>query len=467
MKKIISLILSVLLLISASSILIYADGEADAVCTVTLSDGTTTSYSKLEDALKVLRNKSKDSTYNGATLTLLKDTDCTFWWDGENTAGKDNAKNDPNKIFSSDVKFDGKGHTVTVDNKCDQGTKYFMQFSDGCEIKNLKLVCNSGGGFWFEGGACSLNNVDVTVATDAGSMGAQVLAIWSNTESFTVNGGRFEQKSSSYEVVKLKITGSAASLSIYGAAFIGGTQFSLTQLSAASTLTFDNCYFNTSFNVNAGLFKTSAVMRSSTVISKSLPTAIDMQSGVFFNTANTSVTVYGNGAGGLASELISMRDGASVRLDPTKSGIRFTSDVTEKMRSLAQTFDGKMTVEYGTLVVRKDKLSNTDFTVEAMTEKGISYVERKAVDGMEEDGSAYRAAIIGIPEDGYDTELCARSYVKLTVGDNCFYLYSDYSDADNCRSIKNVALAALADSDATYTDAEREILVRYAGTDNE
>lgn len=462
MKKIISLLLSVLLLISASSILIYADGGADAVCTLTLSDGTATNYSTLEEALKLLQNKDKDSTYDGAELKLLKDTDCTFWWDGAA------ANNNTNKIYSANVKINGDGHTVTVDEKCASVSKWFMMFDNGCEIKNLKLVCKSGGGMYFAGGNCSLDNVDITVETVDGSTkkGAIVLQIWTDC---TITGGRFEQKNNSlYEVVKLKITDNTAhSLSITGASFIGGKSFSLTQLNENSNLIFDNCYFDTSFNLNTELFKASAVIRSSTVINGSLPTGIDMQSGVHFNTADTSVTVYGDGEGGLASELISMRGGASVRLDPAKSGIRFTSDISERMKGLAETFGDKMTVEYGTLTVRKDKLSNTAFTVKDMTENTVTYAECKAADGMDENGSTYRAAIIGITEDGYGSELCARSYVKLTVGEKCFYLYSYYSETDNCRSIKNVAAAALADSSVTYTDAERAILVRYAGTDNE
>lgn len=87
---------------------------------------------------------------------------------------------------------------------------------------------------------------------------------------------------------------------------------------------------------------------------------------------------------------------------------------------------------------------------------------------MDENGSAYRAAIIGIPQTDYGNDICARSYVRLTVGSKTVYLYSDYSEESNCRNIREVAGAALQaheSGEITYSEAELAILRGYAAAE--
>ena len=476
MKRILSAVLMVLLAFSATGLLAYADESvpAGSVASITTSEGQKSYYPSLADALKVLQPAAM---YDGAILDILQDVTCAFWWDGTVNQSSSNV------IQSANVIINGNGYTVTVGTDCGNSSKNFLVFPNGVQINDLTLVLLSGGGPRFNGGDCTLNQVNITVKDVTGVKGgvltdgttgnpskAFVTFYVGNGSSsaIQINGGRFAQENSGGRVVDGKA--GIADIDIIDASFIGGSEFRMYSALSGSNLYVKNCYFDKSFITGGTTNFVGAVTLESSIVlaSTAVGSGIIVNSGIWFNTRNKTVSIYGeNGLGCFAPELISMQDGASVRLHPETSGIRFTSDISEKMRELAGSVSG-MTVEYGTLVVRKDQLGDVEFTVDSMTAAGIKFVECKAEAGMDENGSAYRAAIIGIPQTDYGNDICARSYVRLTVGSKTVYLYSDYSEESNCRNIREVAGAALQaheSGEITYSEAELAILRGYAAAE--
>lgn len=162
-----------------------------------------------------------------------------------------------------------------------------------------------------------------------------------------------------------------------------------------------------------------------------------------------------------------MVDGAAVRLVENSNGLRFTTKYSAEVVSALK---AKGDVTYGTIIVPTEYLTSLDsFTLEALVEKygadKILNIVCTAENGLvtNENGSVItQAAIVNIKEANYGVAFSAISYACV----NGEYYYSAYDQGVNARTIKDVAAAALADTEADYTDAQVAILNAYVAEIN-
>ncbi len=145
----------------------------------------------------------------------------------------------------------------------------------------------------------------------------------------------------------------------------------------------------------------------------------------------------------LVSGGIKLLDGAQVRYDePT--GLRFITNVNTSVETELTSL-GATDIKYGTLIVPKDYLEDTEFTKKAFAEKGtnildIEYTGDKAQKGEGENTYfEMKAAIVNIKAGNYKREFVARAYVTYKIGETEYTTYSDYNLVDNSRSVNFVA----------------------------
>lgn len=80
------------------------------------------------------------------------------------------------------------------------------------------------------------------------------------------------------------------------------------------------------------------------------------------------------------------------------------------------------------------------------------------------EGAFFRTVLMNIGKDNYATELCWNAYVTITYADGTTATFwADWTEADNCRSLAQVAQSALADTTVTWTEAEAALLNTIAG----
>lgn len=169
------------------------------------------------------------------------------------------------------------------------------------------------------------------------------------------------------------------------------------------------------------------------------------------------------------NDVVTIHDGASVRLVEGSSGIRFCGEVDKDYVADLEATDNVSDVTYGIIITPKSYLNDdcSDFTVLELEAKYASnpYLKIEAEKKIDNgDTYEFRCAMIGLKRNVYAWEFAARSYIEVVYDDGTTnYIYSDFDDSVNARSIRYVAKAALADSSASYTDMEETILVDYTG----
>lgn len=149
--------------------------------------------------------------------------------------------------------------------------------------------------------------------------------------------------------------------------------------------------------------------------------------------------------------------GASIRLDlPT--GIRFGTQID---KTFYETLGASAV--YGVRVARKDVLKNGNFA--ALTdENSVSYTSAKEGFRWVTEGEFFRTVLMNINEANYQTELSWSAFVTVTYADRkTATYYADYTEADNCRSLAQVASRALQDTTVTWTADETALLKTIAG----
>lgn len=146
---------------------------------------------------------------------------------------------------------------------------------------------------------------------------------------------------------------------------------------------------------------------------------------------------------------VTLDNGASVRMDePT--GLRFTGSLVKHYVDGLKTKTN--TVTMGMLITPTDYLkgNSLEFTKEALDDceaiEGVKYLDIDAQKIVEE-GPRYivNCAIVEIDEDNYTREFSAILYVKVTEGDDVTYIYSEYDEENNSRSVAGVAWDAYYD----------------------
>lgn len=204
--------------------------------------------------------------------------------------------------------------------------------------------------------------------------------------------------------------------------------------------------------------------------------------GALFGATNTSYTfsdlyaadpskVAGNAAI-VASPLISMKNGAAIRLVTGSYGIRFVSDVSAgAIRTVNAIKDEGTEIKYGTIIIPTASLTG-ELTSEALAAAGkvqnTDYIVIEAQNGIrtdEEGNVTIYAAMVEEAGKTYDAAMkfSAASYMEYTVNGVVYRTYTAYTADHNSRSMKEVAEAALADTTVSFSDAQIQILNGYIG----
>lgn len=155
-----------------------------------------------------------------------------------------------------------------------------------------------------------------------------------------------------------------------------------------------------------------------------------------------------------------MQDGAAVRLVTNSSGIRFLTDID---RVGYQTGVAKgLILSVGTIVAPTSYLSkvnlehgsfpNSDYYVDVVTETW-------RVEGDANATWTYAASLVNISEGQYSRSLSARGYIKVNFTNGEGYIYTPYVEANNARSIYEVATEAFNDTEKDYR--ENETILKY------
>lgn len=165
--------------------------------------------------------------------------------------------------------------------------------------------------------------------------------------------------------------------------------------------------------------------------------------------------------------------GASVRIADVKNGggIRFESKVNTDLYNSLKKTEG-VTVSLGTIIVPEEYRNGLDINFDnfkTASQGGTNEAKNLCVDipqtkWQDEANGIYTAALINLKEANYKKQFAARGYMKVTYADgHSVYYYSDFDKDGNVRSIQTVAIAALADTSVTYTEAQKAILKVFAG----
>ena len=165
--------------------------------------------------------------------------------------------------------------------------------------------------------------------------------------------------------------------------------------------------------------------------------------------------------------------GASVRIADVNNGggIRFESKVNTDLYNSLKKTEG-VTVSLGTIIVPEEYRNGLDINFDnfkTASQGGKNEDKNLCVDipqtkWQDEANGIYTAALINLKEANYKKQFAARGYMKVTYADgHSVYYYSDFDKDGNVRSIQTVAIAALADTSVTYTEAQKAILKVFAG----
>lgn len=134
------------------------------------------------------------------------------------------------------------------------------------------------------------------------------------------------------------------------------------------------------------------------------------------------------------------KDGASVRLSATNSGLRFKTTVnTAELNALIAKY-GKENLQVGTLIAPADILGNKALTIDTETKIDVVATIDKP---FEDNGvtTTFAGSITNIKETNLDRDFTAVGYIAYTVdGTNWIYIYS----AATCtRNVTEIAQAAV------------------------
>ena len=148
---------------------------------------------------------------------------------------------------------------------------------------------------------------------------------------------------------------------------------------------------------------------------------------------------------------LELLDGASVRLNADQSGLRFETRVkTAELEALGAEY------EIGTLILPTDMMSG-DLTLENANALKLSNKTEGAKLVVDGEYTYFYAAIVDIKAQNYARAFSAVSYI--TVGDKTYY--TEYSAANNSRSIYGVAAEAFQDTAKAYGTDDLSIITAY------
>ncbi len=161
-----------------------------------------------------------------------------------------------------------------------------------------------------------------------------------------------------------------------------------------------------------------------------------------------------------------MEVGAAIGLRETSGDLLFTSHISATLIAAVNAAkDEDTAVVCGTIVAAKSDLAeNAEFTAAALTAAGKSFIDKNGYGIAESDdaGNVIIRAALDIEKADWGKDFAARSYIKYIKNGQEVIIYADYTEASNCRTVKAVATAALADVVAT-ADAEYAFALAEGG----
>ena len=172
------------------------------------------------------------------------------------------------------------------------------------------------------------------------------------------------------------------------------------------------------------------------------------------------------------SSLIATEEKSSIRL-VAPAGLRFATKILD-MEAFDELFalagDDYKSVQFGTLIVPTDYLTDTDFTVEALKAAGKKYLEVEATYGsyypFDKDAQTthFVGSIVNLYQANINRSFSATGYIKVTLwGGQEFYFYSA---VDHEATVKNIAQKALDDNTQNWTGTSLKILTAFAAGNN-
>lgn len=363
-----------------------------------------------------------------------------------------------------------------------QGTITFDCSNLSANITGGEIVATTENGIKFTG---ALQSTVVNISGDAKVTAPKNALLVNNVGStFNVSGGTFT--ATDKDVVKLQL----GTLNVTGGTFIlnstnsnaniiSSTYDSDMEMSATANIkgglfinenTANTALFNVAENAEPINYEAGKLMYTNNIthiVAGSLAAPKTVEAVYDWNGNNTADVgetyyIYNRFAGADEANAGVMVEGATVRLVENSNGLRFTTDFS---KAVVDALAAKGTVTYGTIIVPTEYLTSLDsFTVAALTAKygANGYLNIVCEDGKglikNEDGSvAIQAAIVNIKTENYDTQFSAVAYA--CVGGE--YYYTAFDQSANSATIKDIATAALADTEAAYTDAQKAILNGY------
>ncbi len=158
--------------------------------------------------------------------------------------------------------------------------------------------------------------------------------------------------------------------------------------------------------------------------------------------------------------------GASVRVceSSDESGIRFSLNFDFEEFKSAESFIS----EYGGIISPTDLFKDVcEFDLDNLIE-GQSVVKINATKNyVEDDKLKFNVALIKIHTSNYDRDFSVRGYVKVKYFDGEKFVYTNYSEEDNSRSIRTVASRVKADGYKNLSEKQKEIIDGYIGEGGE
>ena len=165
-------------------------------------------------------------------------------------------------------------------------------------------------------------------------------------------------------------------------------------------------------------------------------------------------------------DVVSIKEGASVRLSGTSSGIRFSGAVD---KNVYEKFENEYSnVCAGIVIIPKVYYDDlTDFTFaeldkEKMVRLDIVAEKWNNTKSLDTDGFyGFNCAMINIKKANIVQKFCARAYLRYTENGVVKYVYSDFNVVDNVRSIQEVAKSVMEKEGNDCLPEEKTVLEYY------
>ena len=163
----------------------------------------------------------------------------------------------------------------------------------------------------------------------------------------------------------------------------------------------------------------------------------------------------------LPDERIKAEAGAAIRMVKSSLGLRFKGSVDKKLYDTYVSQYGAANVQVGMIIAPTDYLSDLEFTFETLSKSKAVQVcvaekwnneSMVATDGY----YGFNCAFVNILPYNTDRTFSFRSFLRYNDGDNTTYLYSDYDETDNARSVYEVAVTAKEEN--SYVGEQLEVI---------